>query len=355
MPQSPVSPTPVALARRDGENMVPHYWVQSVIRSSGLPLPKVQAACDEAGLDMALAEQTHAEIEHHKEVQLIEAMARASGKPFFGLEVGLAHDPRHGSILAYLTFNAQTLGEALEMLLHFVGLTRPRARLSLVEDGDRVAFRVDGTDQSLRLSSQYAEFVVASILNAWRTATGIPKLGLDVAFASPRRSGVQDMARRLGCKVRLGAEETEIGLPADALGLPMIAADHTLLHHLKSYGDMMLSQTQFPPQSVRDQVQHEILMQLARNGPSLAQTAKSLGVSERTLTRQLADDGESFRDMADDTRRVMAEAYLSDPALTIAEVAFLLGYGDPSSFATAFRRWTSTTPRQYRQRLKVPV
>ena len=58
----------------------------------------------------------------------------------------------------------------------------------------------------------------------------------------------------------------------------------------------------------------------------IADVARDLGTSPRTLQRQLAASGQSFNVLLDATRRRAAEQYLSDARLSIAEVAYLLGY-----------------------------
>ena len=37
------------------------------------------------------------------------------------------------------------------------------------------------------------------------------------------------------------------------------------------------------------------------------------------------------------------------PELSVAEVAFMLGYGDPRTFYRNFRRWTGANPTAYRR------
>jgi AraC-like DNA-binding protein len=44
----------------------------------------------------------------------------------------------------------------------------------------------------------------------------------------------------------------------------------------------------------------------------------------------------------------MAMATLRDRAIPIEEVAFVLGYTEPSTFYRSFKRWTGITPHQYR-------
>jgi AraC-like DNA-binding protein len=79
--------------------------------------------------------------------------------------------------------------------------------------------------------------------------------------------------------------------------------------------------------------------------------AQALHVSQRTLQRRLQDEGASFQRLLDDSRRELAEQYLAQPNLTLLEVAYLLGFADPSNFFRAFRRWFDLTPGEYRARL----
>lgn len=47
--------------------------------------------------------------------------------------------------------------------------------------------------------------------------------------------------------------------------------------------------------------------------------------------------------------RLAAEEYLSDRHVSIAEIAFLLGFSDQSSFNRALRRWTGMPPGRWRK------
>ena len=87
---------------------------------------------------------------------------------------------------------------------------------------------------------------------------------------------------------------------------------------------------------------------LASGQPDLELLAARLGFSPRTLQRRLQAQGTSFLEVVDDFRREMAASLLDNRQLAIKEVAFLLGYGDLSSFYRAFRRWHGTSPQRYR-------
>jgi len=53
------------------------------------------------------------------------------------------------------------------------------------------------------------------------------------------------------------------------------------------------------------------------------------------------------RESLDTTRQRLAAHYLVDTAVSVTEIAFLLGYSESSTFDRAFRRWTQMTPGEY--------
>ena len=81
---------------------------------------------------------------------------------------------------------------------------------------------------------------------------------------------------------------------------------------------------------------------------SVAHVAERVGVSRRTLQRRLAEEGATFRALLHTTREELADHYLTATHLPLAEIAFLLGFDEPSSFFRAFREWTGTTPQRCR-------
>ena len=74
-------------------------------------------------------------------------------------------------------------------------------------------------------------------------------------------------------------------------------------------------------------------------------------MTPRTLQRRLRESGLSFSQLVDETRQQLVLHYLRDPALELAEIAFLVGFSEAGSLARAFRRWTGTSPGEYRRHL----
>ena len=76
-----------------------------------------------------------------------------------------------------------------------------------------------------------------------------------------------------------------------------------------------------------------------------------MGLSARTLSRRLVEEGTSFRGIQDEVRHQLAVALLADASVSIAEIAFFLGYAEPAPFHRSFKRWAGTTPQLYRRTL----
>ena len=82
----------------------------------------------------------------------------------------------------------------------------------------------------------------------------------------------------------------------------------------------------------------------------LKQVAERLEVHPRTLQRRLNEVDSSFQDILETVRKDMAKRYLADHSMSLAEVAFLFGYHDQSSFNRAFKEWTGESPSGFREK-----
>jgi AraC-like DNA-binding protein len=83
----------------------------------------------------------------------------------------------------------------------------------------------------------------------------------------------------------------------------------------------------------------------------LDETARRLGVSQRTLERKLSLEKLTFSAVLGGLKMDLSKRYLAEDNLSISQVAWLLGYQEVSSFTHAFKRWSGKSPRQARLRI----
>lgn len=101
-------------------------------------------------------------------------------------------------------------------------------------------------------------------------------------------------------------------------------------------------------ESTTERVRAALVELLPAGEATATGVARRLALSSRTLQRRLAGERTTFQTVLDSTRHALARSYLNRPDVSIAEIAFLLGYDDPGSFHRAFRGWSGTTPHQAR-------
>ena len=95
-----------------------------------------------------------------------------------------------------------------------------------------------------------------------------------------------------------------------------------------------------------------IAKHLQDGSPLRSTIAAELKMSDHTFQRRLSAEGTSFTELIEDTRRELTQQHLADPRMTLADIAYLLGYADQSTFFRASQRWFGESPGEYRARVR---
>ena len=332
---------PVRLHPRD---QVPNHWLRSICRLPGME-ELVQEALRDIEIHPELLDDIGGPVPRGVETAVISYISRRTNRPYAGAEMGIALDPRNSSLLTFILFNSTTLLDALRHTTRFVRVARPRARVTLDLREDYVDIFLDGVVPDIALDSQLMEFSLGAFLGALRTATGQDRIGARIGISGPRTRGQSALEAIYNCPVELGCQTSFIRVPASAFDLPIRDADAGLLGHLISYGEVLLNRAPRVSGTLRSEVERHVLHGMATGRPTLSETAAAFGLSERTFARRLLAEGASFREIISSAQLMLARAFLSDPNLSLAEVAHMCGFSDQSGFTQAYRRWTGSTPR----------
>jgi AraC-like DNA-binding protein len=170
-----------------------------------------------------------------------------------------------------------------------------------------------------------------------------------VHFVHARREGVREVSRYFGCEVSYLQRRARIVLKASDAAIPISTSDHRLLKILEAYCEAVLKEHGTSEAGLVSRVERHIVDLLPKGAAMAKVIATELGMSERTLTRQLASLGTNFNDVLDRMRKQLALKYVGETDLSLAEVSFLLGYANPPAFSVAFRRWTGKAPSALRR------
>ncbi|MEM6930001.1 MAG: AraC family transcriptional regulator ligand-binding domain-containing protein, partial [Myxococcota bacterium] len=232
-----------------------------------------------------------------------------------------------------------TVGDALRCHARFQHLTNRTARYQTRLEGDVLWLEEErfGPDRAGKLALSDYTLLVAVRLLSLVVEGPVPVVG---ARSRRRRVSAEERAvleDRLGPGLELGRAAPALGIPADWLATPVATADPELAAY---FGEVLRRAAPTPEsddawlRSLRAAIQ----ARLPGGDVTRSVIARDLATSVRTLQRRLADRGRTFAEVRTETRRALAEAYLRDADLGLAEVAWLLGYQTDTSFHRAFRR-----------------
>lgn len=244
---------------------------------------------------------------------------------------------------------APTVGEAMACHHRYQHLTNRTASYTAVLEDGALTLREDRFGEASwgsRLISDYTMFIALRLL---RLSGGAPV----VRCMRSRRDRMSDIERALyetflGAPIELGGDRAELVLDAAILGAPIASADAELSRYLNGVLERSAPSVDDEAPLLRD-VRAAIRDALPHGAATTGQVARTLGLGQRTLQRRLAGLEVSFAEVLDSTRQHLAERYLEGPELSLAEIAYLLGYGERASFYRAFRRWHDSTPAEYRR------
>jgi AraC-like DNA-binding protein len=317
--------------------------VLEVLDGFSVPLEPLLAACRLAREDFDDPDRT---VPYKDADELFGACLRATSCQHFGLRVGQRMNLRSFGLLGRLVASADTVGQALQDLsLYFLMHESGGAPMAAIHGGS-VTFSYGIQAPGVKNSQQIYDLAAAAMTNIMRDLCG--RDWRADAVLLPRRRPRDVEPYRAFFEVPLRFESLQAGLifPAHWLERPVAGADPLLRRILmQQAGALMLEADPLLLSDVR-----RVIRRLFQEGDcSRARVAEALGMHERTLGRRLKAAGTTFQDLLDDTRSTMARQLLRDTRIPVGKIASALGYGDPTVFARAFRRWTGLTPRDFRQ------
>ena len=320
--------------------------VMELLHDAGLDVGAIAAAAE---IDKALLDRPEGRVATEKVSAVWRAAVVQSGDPAICMVGARSPKPGNFNVVGFAMLSSHTLYSALQSFSRHMRLVSDAAQIEL-EDADdfvRVKFHLFGGRSPI--PRQRVEFDLLVILTFCRWVSSKQVTPIRARFIRPTCEYADRLAEAFDCPVLFDSlydgfvfhrKDLESALPASN---PIIARvhDNVVQQRLAIFDRAGLS--------VR--VRDELARRLVEGEPRRSAIAAALHLSDRTLRRRLQEEGVSFEKLLDATRSDFAQYYLAQPNLSLAEIAYLLGFGDQSAFFRASRRWFGISPGQLRARL----
>ncbi|MFQ5638359.1 MAG: AraC family transcriptional regulator [bacterium] len=320
--------------------------VQPVIAALETLGHKVDAFLAEAGISRAVLQDADGRVPHRAMMLLWQHARAATGDDCLGIHLAEAAPIRSFEVHSYALLSSPTLRDAYHRACRYQRLIHETTDLAL-EDSSREGVLRHSLPGGRAVPRHPAEFLATLWVRFGRLVTGNDWAPALVCFAHVAPKDTSEHARVFRAPVQFSTGRTAMHIPNRMLDLSNPLADANLLGLLDKYADGLLAKV--PRQAtLAERVRVWLSEELSGGAPSVSSAARALHISARTLHRSLQSEGTSFRELLDQLRQERATVLLANPHCSVAEVGFLLGFAELSSFSRAFKRWTGKAPAAFR-------
>ena len=315
----------------------------AVLRSLGANPVEVLA---EVGYDLTLFDDPDNRITYTARNHLFAHCVTRTSCQHLGLLIGRQTGLDSLGMVGLLVKYSPDVGTALRNLVRCLHLHVRGAVTSLETDGDTASLSYEIYQPGVEATTQIGDGAVAIMYNIMRTLCGPDWKPAEVRFAHRKPDDVRPFRQFFRSPLRFDTEQNAVVFAADWLDLRLTEADPELRRLLQqqidalevTYGDDL-------PGQVRSVLRTALLTGHARSD----QVAALFSIHSRSLSRRLKGFGTSFQELLDEGRFEIARQLLEDTRMEVSQIAMTLDYADASAFTRAFRRWSGTTPAQWRE------
>lgn len=278
---------------------------------------------------------------------MLHSVAAQDPRPALGLAIAKGVQPAHVGLLAYLGLSCATLGDALLQFQRYHRLAYDGSALYIEQQG--MSLKISWGMEAGCPGQLVDETAIGLLYQIFSQLVAPRRLVFEsIAFINTPPQRRQAYQEFFGCPVIFEAPRTIILLPISQLNVPLARPDAALQAILDQQAAALLDT--LPRHDLFDRELQGLLVEAVHIGQvNIEHVAAKMGLSVRALQRRLNQRQTNYQARLDQVRQTLADQYLKDKGLGLADIALLLGYSEQSAFQRAYKHWTGKTPNQARQ------
>ena len=303
------------------------------------------AMFNEVGLDLDALRDPNVRIPSATMQSLLQLVQARCEDPLFGLHLVKYIHPTTFFSLGVSMYASENLGDYLQRYIKYYRLITTNDSIS-ADFTDGVFELRETPERDMQLIPIRVDGFMAMTVHTVRLALQSEFFPRAIALARPLPIGLESSYEAFfGCPVTFDAPVTTVYIEEADLSRKLPSANPQLTQMYEQLTvDYLekIDRADFPARVYKE------LVRLLPSGVSgKEQVAQALNMSTRTLYNKLEAADTTFREVLDETRRTLAEAYILQD-LPIFEIAYLIGFSDTANFSRAFKKWTGKSPMEFR-------
>jgi len=288
--------------------------------------------------------------------RLWRAAAELTQDPGFGLKVGSLVGPASFNVVSFIFQSSPTLREAIALVQKFQRLISDGGRFQIIEGEDKSWLIYHPQQGELAFSPHQIEAVLAAVVSFSRWVSDHAFVPTRVQFSHSQLGPLAGYQAVFQTGVDFNQAFSGLHLDNTLLDRPLPQADTQLAAMHREYAAARLAALSELPDfaaQVRQWLGANLgaLNKVGHSGagvPERAAAAQHFGLSDRVFARRLQSQGLSYSDVVDAVRKEAACAAVADSERAFVDIAQSLGFSEASAFNRAFKRWTGSSPGEWR-------
>ncbi|MEH6588184.1 MAG: AraC family transcriptional regulator [Halioglobus sp.] len=333
-----------------------------VVIDQGYPLER---ALQQIGLDFNPLEDPHpgtTEIATACYSKLYSLLMELLQDEAFGLGQEYRAPPGTFRMMCLFVIHCKTLEQALERAWEFYDYCdqyrdTPAERVTgpLLPIKNNLVLCLFQRSASLELATEHIGHANVLLMMyrfySWLIGRELPLEEVQLRAAAPEST--EHYEELFGCPVRFNMDNSGLVMTRQLLQHPVAQNEDSLREFLRlAPYPLVKRDTPGELKKLSRKIEQVLVNAGPDNLPTAGGVASMLNVSPRTLHRRLTAEGTSFQQLKDTFRRELAVHYMQRDELSIDAIAAVMGFQDNSAFYRSFKKWTGTSPGQYRQQLQ---
>ncbi|WP_321345453.1 AraC family transcriptional regulator ligand-binding domain-containing protein [uncultured Draconibacterium sp.] len=172
---------------------------------------------------------------------------------------------------------------------------------------------------------------------------------VEVSFKHAPPEKLDDYIKAFNCPILFNQPQNYIAYKTEDLEMRTAKADESINRFLLERVEEEARGIELNANKIVYDVENLIRDALPSGIPGVEQIGQIMGMSRRTLTRRLSENGLTFRDLIKRIQEEVSKELLKNPERSIAEIAFETGFSEQSAFSRAFKNWTNQSPAEFRK------
>lgn len=303
----------------------------------------------QAGLDPALLDDPNARYPVDSHAELWRLAVQATGNEAIGLQVAAHAKPTTFHALGYSISASASLLEVFERVQRYFRIVTDAAEFEVIRKGETYTLNARVPPERVRPAPQSLDAFMALLVRFCRELYPGEFRLCGLRLQHPAPGDLQPYIDYFGVVPEFDAPVNGLCVPAGIAETRLPTGNPELARISDQVAREYLAR--LDKENISNRV-HVLLTQMLPSGTASQENiARELHMSLRSLQRKLADEGVTYKELLDTTRRDLALSYMREGKRSVSELTFLLGFSDSSSFARAFKRWTGRSPREYKASL----